>query len=191
MLELAALGLLQQKPLHGYYLKQQLELFMSGCISVNYGSIYPLLKRLKQRGAISVLTEVEGEGGSGRKIYSITDRGRMLWEQKMLEHPHESWVNSRSRFAIKFFFFSYLEPERRIKLLEHRLMVCRLRLEERAINPMPSDPYQVAVITHCREVVQHEIQWLTQQLHRERANLSSKNSTPIAIETQIISSPLE
>ncbi len=184
MLELAALGLLQQKPLHGYYLKQQLELFMSGCISVNYGSIYPLLKRLEQRGAIAVMEE-EGEGNTGRKIYSITERGRLLWEQKMLEHPQESWVNARSRFAIKFFFFSYLEPERRIKLLEHRLMVCKLRLEERVINPMPSDPYQAAVITNCREVIQNEIQWLSQQLHRERANLSSKNSTAITIETQI------
>jgi hypothetical protein len=70
-------------------------------------------------------------------------------------------------------------------------MVCKLRLEERAIDPMPSDPYQAAVITHCREVVQQEIQWLSQQLHRERTNLSSKNSTSIEIETKIISSSLE
>lgn len=40
MLELAALGLLLKKPLHGYRLKKQLEKFMSGCISVNYGAIY-------------------------------------------------------------------------------------------------------------------------------------------------------
>ncbi|MBE9168028.1 PadR family transcriptional regulator [Pleurocapsales cyanobacterium LEGE 06147] len=177
MLELAALGLLQQKPLHGYYLKQQLELFMSGCISVNYGSIYPLLKRLEERRAISVMTEAEGEGGSGRKIYSITEQGRILWRQQMLEHPQESWVNARSRFAIKFFFFSYLEPERRIKLLEHRLMVCRLRLENRDTEPMPTDPYQASLWEHCRDVVQNEIQWLSQQLHRERANLSSERAS--------------
>lgn len=97
MLELATLGLLQQEPLHGYRLKQQLELFMSGCISVNYGSIYPLLKRLEERGAISVRGEA-GEGGIGRKIYSITAQGRELWLQEMLEHPHESWVHARSLY---------------------------------------------------------------------------------------------
>lgn len=194
MLELAALGLLQQKPLHGYYLKQQLELFMSGCISVNYGSIYPLLKRLEQRGAIAVMEE-EGEGSTGRKIYSITERGRMLWTQKMLEHPQESWVNARSRFAIKFFFFSNLEPERRIKLLEHRLMVCRLRLEDRDSEPMPTDPYQAALWEHCREVVQNEIQWLSQQLHQEREKMLAQEPTQTETEQDIaaplISSPLE
>ncbi|NJP11620.1 MAG: PadR family transcriptional regulator [Leptolyngbyaceae cyanobacterium RU_5_1] len=57
MLEIATLGLLQKESLHGYRLKQQLELFIGSCVSVNYGTIYPLLRRLEERGAIAVLTE--------------------------------------------------------------------------------------------------------------------------------------
>ena len=164
MLELATLGLLQGEPLHGYRLKQQLELFMSGCISVNYGAIYPLLRRLEERGYIQVLPEQDEIGGTSRKIYSITEKGRGRWQKKMLEHRHESWVHARSRFMIKFFFFSYLAPEERIKLLEHRLMVCRLRLENQDMENFPPDPYQRAAWQRFKTVIEQEIGWLSQQL---------------------------
>ena len=168
MLELSALGLLQREPLHGYKLKQQLELFMSSCISINYGAIYPLLKRLEERGYIVTIAEESGDAGSSRKIYGITEKGRDRWHQKMLEHPHESWVNSRSRFGIKFFFFGDLEPSERIKLLEHRLRVSQLRQESFENEMLPSDPYQSAAWKRHLEILESDIQWLKQQLIQER-----------------------
>lgn len=173
MLELATLGLLQSEPLHGYRLKQQLEQFMSGCISVNYGAIYPMLKRLEQQGEIATLTTEAGEAGPSRKIYCITSQGRIKFRQKMLEYPHESWVNARSRFMIKFFFFSHLEPVERLKLLEQRLMVCRLRLETVEVAPTPnSDVYQAAAWQKFVTGLTSEIDWLTKQLAREKTNSS-------------------
>jgi DNA-binding PadR family transcriptional regulator len=169
MLELAILGLLQKKPLHGYRLKQQLEVFMSGCISANYGAIYPLLKRLEEQEVIQVVED--NAGGSTRKIYSITNKGKDLWKQQMLEHPQESWVHARSRFMIKFFFFSHLVPQERVKLLEHRLMVCRLRLEERNLQFLPEDIYQAAAWERHREMVESEIKWLCKRLSWEQAKL--------------------
>jgi DNA-binding PadR family transcriptional regulator len=168
MLELATLGLLQREPLHGYRLKQQLELFMSGCISVNYGAIYPLLQRLEKQGAIRAVVEKNRSNGSARKIYSVTEAGKAIWKQEMLANPHESWVHARSRFMIKFFFFSHLEPAERLSLLEHRLMVCRLRLEAQTRQLLPDDPYQIAAWQRASEVLHEEIQWLEQQVHREK-----------------------
>lgn len=173
MLELATLGLLQQEPLHGYRLKQRLERFMSGCISVNYGAVYPLLKRLEERRLISVLVEEEGEAGSGRRIYSITEVGRSAWKEQMLEQPQESWVNSRSRFLIKFFFFSHLEPSDRIKLLKHRLLLCQLRLDSRDLQPDSDDRYQITVLHYSAQMVQTEIQWLERQLQHEQSTVQS------------------
>ncbi|HEY9671831.1 MAG TPA: PadR family transcriptional regulator [Waterburya sp.] len=168
MLELATLGLLHREPLHGYRLKQQLELFMSSSISVNYGAIYPLLKRLEERGFIVTLANDQTEAGPSRKTYSITVKGRQRWYEKMMEHPHESWVNSRSRFFIKYFFFSYLEPTERIKLLEHRLRVSQLRLETVEIEHQPTtDPYQKAVWQQCLAVLRSELEWLREQLVKE------------------------
>ncbi len=175
MLELATLGLLQREPLHGYRLKQQLELFIGGCISVNYGAIYPLLKRLEERQAIATLAEEAGEAGPSRKVYAITLRGRDRWRQEMLEYPHESWVNARSRFMVKFFFFSYLESAERAKLLEHRIMVCRLRLESQEVELAPDDPYRAAIKQRFIAVLQDEIQWLSEQLAREQEDPACKN----------------
>jgi len=168
MLELATLGLLQKEALHGYRLKQQMELFMNGCISVNYGAIYPLLKRLEEKGLIEVFTE-EGESNNPRKMYRITAKGREKWKEKMLDHPHESWVNSRSRFMIKYFFFSYLEPSERLKLLEHRLMICKLQLETKEKDQESilnyDDPYQVQAWQKCTSSIEDEIQWLEGQMY--------------------------
>ncbi|HEY9743699.1 MAG TPA: PadR family transcriptional regulator [Coleofasciculaceae cyanobacterium] len=169
MLELATLGLLQHEPLHGYRLKQQLELFMSSSISVNYGAIYPLLKRLEERGELATLVTDQTEAGLSRKTYCITAKGRQRWHQKMMEYPHESWVNSRSRFFIKFFFFGNLEHLERIKLLEHRLSVCQLRLESLEVEQLSlTDPYQKDVLQHCFDVHRAEIEWLREQLVKEQ-----------------------
>jgi DNA-binding PadR family transcriptional regulator len=177
MLELATLGLLQGEPLHGYRLKQQLELFMSSSISVNYGAIYPLLKRLEERGEITTLAIDQTDAGPNRKTYAITTKGRQRWHQKMMEHPHESWVNSRSRFFIKFFFFGNLERVERIKLLEHRLHVCQLRLESLEFEQLSlTDPYQKGLLQHCFGVHRAEIEWLSEQLTQEQKELA--NSQP-------------
>jgi len=164
MLELATLGLLQKESLHGYLLKKQMELFMSGCISVNYGAIYPLLRRLLKKGLI-----VEKEdSNNNRKIYSITPQGRQRWLEKMLEHPHESWVNARSRFMIKFCFFSYLESEKRIVLMEKRLKVCQLKLEDQDLNIIYDDPYQFEALRKYKLEIIEEINWLTTQLKKAK-----------------------
>jgi DNA-binding PadR family transcriptional regulator len=160
MLELAALGLLQREPLHGYKLKQELELFVSSCISVNYGAIYPLLKRLEERGYILGERMEKGETGISRKIYQITEKGRDRWREKMLELPKESWVNSRSRFGIKFFFFSDLRPEERQKLIDKRLIACRLRLKEFEDKSIPGDPYRANIWKRHLWLLRSEIDWL-------------------------------
>lgn len=187
MLELSAFGVLQRQPLHGYRLKQKLELFMSSCISVNYGAIYPLLKRLEERGQIVTITEEAGDAGCPRKIYGITAKGRDRWRQKMLEHPQESWVNSRSRFQIKFFFFGDLEAPERIKLLEHRLRVCYLRQDylegQQAEHDYFVDFYQVASWEKCTDTLQLEIQWLTEQLAREQSAIESVHNSPTSPES--------
>ncbi|MBD2041872.1 PadR family transcriptional regulator [Microcoleus sp. FACHB-672] len=189
MLELSALGLLQREPLHGYRLKQQLELFMGCCISVNYGAIYPLLKRLEERGEIEASAEETSDAGPCRKTYSITAKGRASWRQQMLEHPQESWVKSRSRFMIKFFFFNDLEPAERIKLLEHRLMVCRLRqeyLENQEREHNPADPYQAAGWQRSLEIHSTEMQWLSEQLTKERLSLPAANCVGAKKETKAL-----
>lgn len=172
MLELSTLGLLLNEPLHGYRLHQQLELFMGCCISVNYGAIYPLLKRLEERGEITTLV-TDSTKATSRKTYAITEQGRQRWREKMFENPHESWVNSRSRFTIKFIFFGYLEPNERIDLLKNRLSACSQRQESLGVDNMPlSSPYASAAWDRSLEILSSEIQWLKEQLANEEKALA-------------------
>jgi len=177
MLELAVLGLLQTEPLNGYRLKQKLELFLTGCINANYGAIYPLLKRLQEKGCIEVSLEKERLNGFDSKIYRLTEAGEKRWVEKMLEHPQESWVNARSRFMIKFFFFTHLDPPQRLKLIEHRLMVCQLRLESQDFKTFPPDHYQKAAFERFQNVIKDEIKWLQTQ-QREQATGNRQQATP-------------
>jgi hypothetical protein len=82
----------------------------------------------------------------------------------MLEHPHESWVNARSRFMIKYFFFSYLDSQERLILLEKRLKVCQLQLEKKELEIASDDPYQLEAWRRYNEEIQDEIKWLSSQI---------------------------
>ncbi|MEH2000553.1 MAG: PadR family transcriptional regulator [Nostoc sp.] len=177
MLKLAVLGLLQREPLNGYRLKQQLEMFMSCSICVNYGGIYPLLKRMEEQGEVMLCAEQVQEDGQCGKIYQITPLGKTTWYQEMLAYPHESWVNARSRFLIKFFFFGYLLPEERVQLIEHRLMSCRLRLVDKKALEVTDDLYQAKLQKRVIEVIQSEIGWLVEQLQTEQLQLAKMSTS--------------
>lgn len=167
MLELSALGLLKTQPLHGYLLKKRLELFMGSCMTVNYEAIYPLLKRLQDQGYILALDSTEGN----KKIFQITAKGGDRWREKMLEDHQESWVKSRSRFLIKFFFFSQLEPEERIQLIKKRLKACQLRkeeLEDHSSDQRIDDDYQVLAWQRAENTLEDEILWLEEKLRYEQ-----------------------
>ena len=51
MLELAVLGLLKEKSMHGYELKKRLDEQLGHFWRISYGSLYPSLKRLAADGA--------------------------------------------------------------------------------------------------------------------------------------------
>jgi DNA-binding PadR family transcriptional regulator len=52
MLELAILGLLKERPMHGYDLRKRLRSGAGLLTSLSYGSLYPALARLERTGAV-------------------------------------------------------------------------------------------------------------------------------------------
>ena len=55
MLELAILGLLKERSMHGYQLSKRLTDSLGGFWRVSYGSLYPALRRLEKAGAIEIV----------------------------------------------------------------------------------------------------------------------------------------
>jgi DNA-binding PadR family transcriptional regulator len=66
----AILALLDDRPMHGYEIIQELEERTGGRWTPSAGSIYPTLQLLEDEGLVTP-EEVEG-----RKVYSLTDAGR-------------------------------------------------------------------------------------------------------------------
>src|SRR6202042_704323 len=52
MLDLAILGLLEERDLHGYEIRRQLREHLGLLANVSFGSIYPALTRLEKSGAV-------------------------------------------------------------------------------------------------------------------------------------------
>ena len=76
-LELCVLSLLGRGDCYGYEIVNKI----SDCMQVTEGTIYPLLKRLKDNGNIDSYI-VESQEGPPRKYYNITDRGREIQKQQ-------------------------------------------------------------------------------------------------------------
>lgn len=83
VLELCVLASLDDQARYGYEIVQ----VISKHIEVSEGTIYPLLKRLKDEAYVSTYL-VESVSGPARKYYQLTDNGRRqksnleyLWKQ--------------------------------------------------------------------------------------------------------------
>ena len=70
-LKFVILGLLAEKPRHGYEIIKEIEEKFGGMYSPSPGTVYPTLTMLEDLGYARVVPE---EGG--KKIYEITDDGR-------------------------------------------------------------------------------------------------------------------
>ena len=69
MLEFAVLGLLNEAPMHGYELRTRLKAVLGAFRAFSYGSLYPTLRRMRERGWIT-----EGEPDPNRTAPALTGR---------------------------------------------------------------------------------------------------------------------
>lgn len=83
VLELCVLSLLSKKDYYGYELVE----IISKSVQISEGTIYPLLRRLKNEGYLTTYLQ-ESQEGPPRKYYKITDKGKDT--EKALK---EEWDN--------------------------------------------------------------------------------------------------
>lgn len=105
MLEYILLGFINEKSQNGYQIKQDMKLGTSNFISASFGSIYPALKRLQNKGFITSKEEIHN--GKYTKVYTITDTGKehfMEW----LRIPADVSGGSHEHLA-KMYFYDYLD----------------------------------------------------------------------------------
>ena len=171
MLELAILGLLKERPMHGYQLARELSAQLGGLWKVSYGSLYPTLRRLERDGAVEQVPGTEAGKARKRLVYRITPTGEELFLQ-LLEEPPSDTQAEDARFRIRLAFFRYLPPETRVRLLDRRRSALEGRLaaikEAIAAAADNDDDYQRALMEHGRAATEADIAWLTGLIQQER-----------------------
>ncbi|EHL17154.1 PadR family transcriptional regulator [Peptoanaerobacter stomatis] len=80
VLELLVLSLLIEKDMYGYELVEKI----SAHIDISEGTIYPLLRRLKNDGYVDTYLQ-ESQTGPPRKYYKLTDTGRASQNSQIKE----------------------------------------------------------------------------------------------------------
>ena len=89
-LELCVLTLLRQGEKYGYELAEAI----SGEISISEGTIYPILRRLRNEGYFEV-TLRESPEGPPRKYYRLTQKGKKFLQEKTDEWKEYSSAVSK------------------------------------------------------------------------------------------------
>ena len=176
VLELAILGLLQEAPMHGYELRKRLNVLLGSFRALSYGSLYPALKSLAQRGMIvgsDATTTPPPHALSGKRariVYELTADGKEHFAEILASSGPTTWEDEH--FDVRFAFFAQTDAETRLRILEGR----RTRLAERLDNVRQSaartrerlDEYTLELQRHGLEQVEREVRWLDGLIDNER-----------------------
>ncbi|GAB6274120.1 MAG: PadR family transcriptional regulator [Peptococcaceae bacterium] len=162
MIELPILGLLEDGSLHGYELKRRLESIVGYFGRVSYGSLYPMLKKLEERGCVS--KTMEERPGRRRVTYRITPKGEVRFLE-LLRDPGAS-------FGLKMLFFRNIPPADRKRLLERQRDEWARKLKERRrvreqIGNRPVDHYRTALLVRSIEHLEQDIAWIQHLIKEE------------------------
>ncbi|OEU90274.1 PadR family transcriptional regulator [Streptomyces abyssalis] len=184
ILEFAVLGLLRESPMHGYELRKRLNTSLGVFRAFSYGSLYPCLKTLVERGWLTEEHETaapsqEGErqdrqasltGRRAKIVYKLTAAGKEHFEELLSHTGPDAWEDEH--FGVRFAFFGQTSRDVRMRVLEGR----RSRLEERLAKMRASlartrerlDDYTLELQRHGMESVEREVRWLTELIETER-----------------------
>jgi DNA-binding PadR family transcriptional regulator len=162
---LVILGILQQRPLHGYEIKQIITQHMDDWTSIAFGSIYFALNKLSDERLIEKVAVEKSGNRPSRSVYQITDAGkaefttllRQLWAE-----PERHYYS----FDIALFFISALPADcvrrylaERIAHLEGSLeFLGRHKKEHRHIKEVPKIAF--AIMDHSIAHLKAEVKWL-------------------------------
>jgi DNA-binding PadR family transcriptional regulator len=170
VLELAVLGLLKERSMHGYQLKKSLSETLGPFWQVSYGALYPALKRLKAQGAVEEVfptTQVRRR----RNVYRLTETGEAVFTELLESTGEHNPAADDNGFRVRLAFFRYLKPETRIGVLERRKAALLTRLAElkaRLTERRVSDSYTLSLMRHGMDATERDISWVDHMIEAER-----------------------
>lgn len=175
MLELAILGLLDERPMHGYELRKRLSEMLGTVRTVSFGSLYPTLRRLQQQGDIvedssaATATRPPATTRRGRKTYRITTRGKGTLAALLDEPVSASFADDG--FGVHLAFFDRTPGPARVRLLEGRRRVLEERRESQRDAATRAGPTELRYARQLTllglETSERELRWINELIQTE------------------------
>ena len=177
VLEPAILGLLAESPMHGYELRKRLNLVLGSFRALSYGSLYPALRSLAERGWIvgaesntPVGVERAVASKRARIVYELTADGKEHLQQVLASSGPATWEDEN--FDVRFAFFAQTDSDTRLRILEGRRtrLTERLEIVRQSLNRTRErmDEYTLELQRHGLEQVEREVRWLDGLIDNER-----------------------
>ncbi|MDD9301439.1 MAG: PadR family transcriptional regulator [Desulfobacter sp.] len=133
-LKYSILGLLHYEDMHGYRIKEHIEQNFGHMWSVNFGQIYPNLKKLEQEGLVSMGKAVQnGQKGPPKKLYTLTRAGKEAFQEWLAASPEKSML-LRDPFLMRFVFLGFGNSKRALELIDEQILSYEKQLESRRQN---------------------------------------------------------
>lgn len=114
----AILGLLNQRPMHGYEIKKEFEKSVSYIWSINVGQLYTLLKKMEGEKVIA-RREMPQDNMRDKIVYEITDAGKYEL-QEWLSTPVLN-RQTKDEFYLKMMFLTQVDKEKATKYIDEQI----------------------------------------------------------------------
>jgi PadR family transcriptional regulator, phenolic acid-responsive transcriptional regulator len=153
------LGLLMQKPRHGYELYQEFCRDLGRVWHIGLSQLYAQLKQLEEAGLVAVHVEPQ-PSRPARKVYHLTAEGREVF----LDWVHEPTPNLRRMrvdFMARLYFFRQLCLPGLAQLVAQQKAVCQTQIEKfNQIASETDDDFRRLVLEFRRGQLEAAMHWL-------------------------------
>ena len=168
---LVILGLLRERSLYGYEIKQIIEEHMSDWTSIAFGSIYFALDKLEEEKFVEKVEVKRAGKRPTRSVYQITKSGRKEF-LRLLRAGWQQFERDYFPLDICLFFLESLPLEEVITYLQSRRSTLKTaleyvqshRAEKLTLPEVP--PLAGAIFDHTIFHTQAELDWVTDLLQK-------------------------
>ena len=166
--KLMLLGLLSQRNLTGYEIKQYLSLSdAENWAKIKTGSIYYALKKMEDDNLIEVQS-VEYTGNRSRTVYSITEKGKSFFKKKLESTLSKADVNFPSSLYTSVTFLEKLPYEKAVNAVDKHINNLKKELKnwksaeksKKKVQSRPLPQYMEALFTNGRRHIKANIEFL-------------------------------
>jgi DNA-binding PadR family transcriptional regulator len=159
--DLLVLGLLLDKPMHGYEISQHVKSEgLTTWFDISTAAIYYSLNKLRRKGLI---LEARSRAGVEKSVYHVTELGRERFFAGM-ELSLASKEPLRHEYDLNIFLLNRLPQGRALNLLERRwdFLSCHQEGLEEALERerLTGEPLHAAILQHSVACTNVEMQWL-------------------------------